>query len=211
MTRLNWDAFGERFYELGVDRGVLYVSTNPGVPWTGLVSVTESPTGAEERPYYIDGVKYLNLRSAEEFNATIEALGSPAEFGVCDGIKVIHNGLLVTQQPRTPFGLSYRTMVGNEVSGTDYGYKIHLVYGAMAAPTQRPNQSAGGSITPTKFSWAVTTLPPPITGYRRTAHLVIDSKTTNPTVLATVEDLLYGTVSTNPSLPTPDALAAIFA
>lgn len=211
MTAIIWDARGERFFELGVNRGVLYVGIAPGVPWSGLLSVNETPTGAEERPYYIDGIKYLNLRSAEEFAASIEAFSAPAEFNQCDGNVSIHTGLIATQQPRASFGFSYRTLIGNDLDGADHAYKIHLVYNALAAPTTRNNATISDTIEPAKFSWTVTTLPPPVTGYKRTSHFVIDSKLTSPAVLTEVENLLYGTVSTDPTLPTPDELIAIFA
>lgn len=211
VATLTWDTRGERFFEIGVDRGVLYPASQPGVAWTGLISVNETPTGAEERAYFIDGIKYLNLRSAEEFVASIEAFSSPSEFAVCEGYVAVHTGLIATQQPRQPFGMSYRTRFGNEIEGADYGYKIHLVYNALAATASRNNNTISNNSDPSKFNWSVTTLPPPITGYRRTAHLIIDSKTTDPAVLTEVEELLYGTVSTDPSLPTPDELIAIFA
>lgn len=211
MSKLTWDDQGERFFEMGVDRGVLYVDSDPGVAWMGLISVTENITGGEPRPYYLDGEKYLNLLTAEEFEATIETLSVPEEFGVCDGAVSIHNGLYATQQPRKSFGLCYRTRVGNDVAGLDYAYKLHLVYNALASPTQRSYASIGGSPEPTKLSWVLSTKPPGITGFRPTAHLVIDSRSSDPGVLSDVEDLLYGTVSTDPSLPTPDELIAIFA
>jgi len=211
MTRINWDVRGERYFEIGVDRGVLYPSSGPGVPWSGLLSVNETPTGAEERPYYIDGIKYLNLRSAEEFAATIESLGSPPEFNPCDGVVSIHTGLFATQQPRTSFGFSYRVLLGNDLAGPGYGYRIHLIYNALAAPATRNNATIGATIDPARFSWTISTLAPPVTGYKRTAHFVIDSKLTDPAVLSELEDLLYGTVSTDPTLPTPDELIAIFA
>lgn len=210
MTKIAWDARGERYFEVGVDRGVLYVDLESGVPWSGLISVNETPSGAEERPYYIDGIKYLNLRSSEEFAATIEAFNAPYEFNVCDGNVAIHTGLFATQQPRKPFGLSYRTKVGNDLDGSDYGYKIHLVYNALAAPTIRNNITIRRTAESSRFSWTVSTLPPPITGYKRTSHLVIDSKLTDPLVLSEIEDLLYGTISTNATLPNPDDLIAIF-
>ena len=211
MAQLNWDARGERFFEVGVDKGVLYPPTGPGVAWSGLLSVNETPTGAEERPYYLDGVKYLNLRSAEEFAATIEALGAPTEFLECDGNRLIHTGLIATQQPRKSFGMSYRTRLGNDLEGAAFAYKIHLIYNALAAPATRNNATISDTIDPAKITWAISTLPPPVTGYKRTAHFVIDSKTTDPAVLTEVEDLLYGTVSTDPTLPDPDDLIAIFA
>lgn len=211
MTKIIWDARGERFFELGIDRGVLYIASESGVPWSGLTSVNETPTGAEEKPYYIDGIKYLNLRTAEEFAATIEAFGAPYEFNQCDGNAVIHTGLIATQQPRVPFGMSYRTKIGNDLNGTEHAYKIHLVYNALAAPTARNNVTISDTIEPAKFSWSISTLAPPVTGYKRTAHFVIDSKLTDPEILTEIEDLLYGTESTDSTLPTPDELIAIFA
>lgn len=211
MARIDWDARGTRYFEMGVDRGVLYPPSGPGVAWPGLLSVNETPTGAEERAYYIDGIKYLNLRSAEEFSATVEAFNSPSEFDVCDGNVSVHNGLIATQQPRKSFGLSYRTRLGNDLDGADHAYKIHLIYNALAAPANRNNVTMSDSVDPAKFSWTVTTLPPPVTGYKRTAHFVIDSRTADPTALAAVEDILYGTEADDPALPTPDELIAIFA
>lgn len=209
MPRLTWDAAGARFYETGVDRGVLYVN-GLGVSWPGLISVSESPSGGSPRPYYIDGVKFLNLASAEEFEATINSFYSPSEFDQCDGTVPIQNGLFVTQQPRKSFSLSYRTKLGNDVDGSDHAYKIHLVYNALAAPSQRNNASISESTNPSNFSWSITTLPPSITGYKRTAHLVIDSRFTSTGVLSYVEDILYGNESGSAALPTPDELTTIF-
>lgn len=211
MARLSWAAVGERFYETGVDRGVLYVGIEPGVSWTGLTSVSESPTGGEASPFYIDGVKYLNLAGSEEFAATINAFSSPYEFGPCDGTMSIQNGLFVTQQPRKPFGLSYRTKLGNDIDGTDHAYKIHVVYNALAAPSERSNNTVGDSTDPLSLSWSVTTLPPSITGYKPTAHFMIDSRKTTETILATIEDILYGSDSGASRLPSPSELIAIFA
>lgn len=210
MPRLSWDGVGERLYETGVDRGVLYVSDAPGVAWPGLISVDESPSGGEAKPHYIDGVKYLNISAAEEFEATLNSFYSPVEFGPCDGVVSVQNGLFATQQPRKQFGFSYRTKVGNDVHGSDYAYKIHLVYNALAAPSSRNNSTLGDSADPSTFSWAITTLPPSITGYKRTSHLVIESRSTDPTILANVEDVLYGDDSDAASLPSPDDLIAIF-
>ena len=208
MSRLTWDAIDERFYEVGVDRGVLY--TPAGVAWTGLISVSENPSGGDAKPFYLDGIKYANIASAEEFEATITALSSPPEFGPCDGNVVIHNGLIATQQRRVSFGLCYRTMIGNG-NDSETAYKLHLVYNALAAPSQRNNLSMGNSGDPNTYSWDVKTRPPTITGYKPTAHLVVDSRTTSPSVLSSVEDLLYGTVSTSASLPDPDDLIAMSA
>lgn len=211
MTRLAWNTPGTRTYEMGVDRGVLYTAGNAGVAWTGLVSVSEKPSGGEPRPYYLDGVKYLNLASAEEYEATIQAFGRPDEFLPCEGILVVHNGLFATQQRRRQFSLSYRTLVGNELSGYPGEYKIHLVYNGLASPAQIDNVTIGEGVEPTAFSWDITTLPPTITGFKRTAHLVIDSRTTDSEVLSDVEDILYGTDVDAPAMPTPDELIAIFA
>lgn len=210
MARLNWSAVGERFYETGVDRGVLYVADIPGVAWTGLTSVSESPTGGEAKAYYIDGVKYLNLSAAEEFEATVEAFASPPEFGPCDGTISIQNGLFVTQQPRKPFGLSYRTKIGNDIDGTDHAYKIHLIYNALAAPSARSNGTMGDSTDPIGLSWAITTLPPAMTGYKPTAHFVIDSRLTPMEILIEVEDILYGSNASSSRLPSAQELVGIF-
>jgi len=210
MARLVWGARTERFFEAGVDQGVLYPLEGIGVAWPGLISVTESPQGGLPKPHYLDGVKYLNIASAEEFNATIVCYAAPAEFGPSDGVIPIHNGLFATQQPRKAFGFSYRTRVGNEIEGPDLGYKIHLVYGALAAPTAKANTTLGDSADPIQMSWAISTLPPSVTGVKRTAHFVVDSRYADPVMLAELEDLLYGTEGDSPVLPTPDQLINIF-
>jgi hypothetical protein len=210
MTRLDWNAIGSRFYEIGVDRGVLYVGADPGVAWTGLVSVAETPSGGEPKPYYLDGEKYLNLASSEEFEATITALGAPSQFDICDGRRSIQNGLIATHQPRVPFGFSYRTKIGNDIQGTEHGYKIHLVYNALAGPASRSHTSLGPEANPQTLDWSITTLAPAITGYKPTAHLVVDTRYTDPDVLSAVEDVLYGNDAVNASLPSPNDLIAIF-
>lgn len=210
MARIVWNATGERYFETGVDRGVLYVGSSAGVAWTGLTSVSEEPTGGDPRPFYIDGVKYLNLASNEEFVATIQAFSSPKEFGPCDGTRSVHNGLFVTQQPRIPFSLSYRTKVGNDIDGPDYGYKIHIVYNALAAPSSRSNNSIDSSPEPIEFSWSVSTLPPAITGFKPTAHFVIDSRFMYSVRLAAIEDILYGSDATAPRLPSVSELLWLF-
>lgn len=210
MPRLNWSAIGQRFYEMGVDRGVLYVDSQPGVPWTGLISVSESPSGGEPKPYYVDGFKYLNVASSEEFAATIEAFSSPPEFDQCDGTRSIANGLFATQQPRKPFGFSYRTRIGNDVDGPRHAYKIHIVYNALAAPSSRNNQSMGSSIEPVGLSWSITTLPPSVLGLKPTAHFVVDSRKTPKNLLTTLEDILYGSASSAPRLPDAQELWDLF-
>lgn len=201
MSRLTWDDFGKRLYELGVDRGVLYVGTAAGVAWAGLISVPETSAGGTARPFYLDGIKYLNLASAEEYAATINSFASPPEFGPCDGSLAIHNGLFATQQPRSPFGLTYRTLIGNDAEGTEYAYKIHVVYNALAEPSQRANKTTGDSMDPDTYSWAITTQPPTFTGFKPTAHFVVDSRFTSPLRLSAFEDILYGSDTAASSLP----------
>lgn len=210
MTRLNWSANGQRFYETGVDRGVLFIS-NSGYAWPGLVSVAENPTGGDAKPYYIDGFKYANVAAAEEFEAQIDAFSAPKEFGPCDGTGSIHNGLFVTQQPRKAFGFSYRTKVGNDVDGADHAYKVHLVYNALAAPADRTHTSLSDKADPETLSWKLTTLPPRVTyGFRPTAHFVVDSRTTPSDILAQFENTIYGRDTNNSSLPTVAELMALF-
>lgn len=210
MSRLTWNSVSERFYETGVDRGVLYIANQAGIAWTGLTSVEEAPNGGDARPYYIDGIKFLNIAAAEEFEATINAFFSPPEFGPCDGISSVQNGLFATQQPRKSFGLSYRTLIGNDVDGSGHAYKIHLVYNALAAPSSRSNNTIGDSAEPSMFSWQITTLPPALTGYKPTAHFVIDSRTTSVPILTRIENVLYGTESVAPRLPTPAELITLY-
>jgi len=210
MTKLAWGSHGERFFEAGVDRGVLYLSGQDGVPWNGLKAVNESPTGGEPQPYYVDGYKYLNVASVEEYKATLEAYTSPIEFAPCEGTKGIHNGLFATQQPRVSFNLSYRTLVGNDAEGVDHGYKIHIVYNALAAPAQRNHQTTtSGSSTPVGLSWSITTTPPKMSGLKPTAHFVIDSRYTPLDLMVQIEDILYGSDDNEAYLPTPTELIDI--
>lgn len=215
MPILTWDNTGERLYETGVDRGVLYIPTNgvydTGYAWNGLTAVTESPSGAEANAMYADNIKYLNLVSAEEFGATIEAYTYPVAFAQCDGTATPSAGVSVGQQTRKTFGLSYRTRLGNDVSGADFGYKIHLVYGALAAPTEKAFNTINDSPEAITFSWEITTSPVPVTGLKPTAILTIDSTKVNAANLQTLEDALYGTAGTNARLPLPDEVLAIFA
>lgn len=210
MSRLVWAAVGERYYEAGVDRGVLYVPNQAGVPWNGLVSVTEAPSGGKTRSHYIDGVQYINVSSIEEFGAVIEAYSSPAEFAECDGTSQIYSGFFVTQQRRRPFGMSYRTRIGNDVQGVDHGYKVHLIYNALAAPSSRSRNTLSDSVTPSLFSWEITATPVKTTGHRRTAHAILDSRTINPATLENIESLLYGSEDNLPRLPSMEELLAIF-
>lgn len=210
MTRMAWGNTGERFFETGVDRGVLYIAGIPGVPWNGLTAVNESPTGGDAVPYYIDGYKYANVSAAEEFEATIEALSHPAEFARCDGTAEVSNGLFVTQQPRVAFGFSYRTKIGNDVEGIDHGYKIHLVYNALAAPTSRSLSSIADSSDPAAFSWSISTQSPLLSGYKPTAHMIVDSRRAHPFLLSYLEDILYGTDNSAPRMPEASELIALF-
>lgn len=216
MVALTWDAVGERVYETGVDHGVLYLMDNHSAyknayAWNGLVSVTESPSGAEATAQFADNIKYLNLVSAEEFSATIEAFTYPEEFGQCDGSAAPYAGVLLGQQPRKIFGLSYRTLIGNDVDGQEYGYKLHLIYGAQAAPTEKAYTTINDSPEPITFSWEVTTTPVTVSGYKATSVLSINSVTADEDALAELEALLYGTQATSAQLPTPTEVLALFA
>lgn len=210
MTKLIWGTIGERFYEAGADRGVLYLNNGISVPWNGLISVKEASDGGDPTPYYFDGFKYLNLSSSEEFKATIEAFSSPSEFTLCDGAVAVGNGLFITQQPRKAFGLSYRTKIGNDIDGLTYGYKLHLVYNALAAPSSRDNNTITDSLDPNTLSWEITTSPPPLSLFKPSAHLIIDSTKTLSSLMITLEDLIYGSTDTEPTLPTPDELIILF-
>ena len=216
MARLEWDKTGERVYESGVDHGVLYVmdatgTYGTGVVWNGLTAVTESPSGAEPNPQYADNIKYLNLISAEEFGATIEAFTYPKEFEQCDGTASLAPGITIGQQARKTFGFSYRTKVGNDVEGQDAGYKLHLVYGALAAPSERAFSSINDSPEAITFSWEITTTAVAVEGHKPTAILTIDSTLVDEADLTALEDLLYGPVTGTgtPKLPLPAEVMAI--
>lgn len=213
MTALTWDTSGTRLYETGVDKGVLYIPDvngiyNTGFAWNGLTTVTEAPSGAESSPQYADNIKYLNLVSAEEFGATIEAFTYPDEFAQCDGSAEPIDGLVYGQQTRKMFGLSYRTKVGDDLVGADKGYKLHLVYGCQAAPTEKAYSTVNDSPEAITFSWEITTTPVAATNYKNTALLTIDSTKVDSAKLAALELVLYGTVGVDPLLPTPDAVLA---
>lgn len=215
MTRLTWDQVGERLYETGVDRGVLYHRASNGVydvgfSWNGLTTVTESPSGAESNPQYADNIMYLNLVSAELFGGTIEAFTYPDEFAECDGTVVV-DGVAIGQQNRRLFGLAYRTKLGNDVDGDAHGYKLHLIYGALAAPSEKAYSTVNDSPEAVTFSWEISTTPVEVTGYKPTASLTIDSTKVDAAALATLEDALYGTAGADPRLPLPDEVLAMFA
>ena len=213
MSKLTWDASGERLYETGVKQGVLYVmnsnSYGNGVAWNGLTAITESPSGAESTPLYADDIKYLDLRSTEEFGATIEAYTYPDEFAACDGSASLADGVSIGQQARKMFGLCYRTTVGNDTDGTDHGYKLHLIYGATASPSEKAYETINDSPEAITFSWEITTTPVSVTGFKPTASITIDSTKADPTCLAALEEKLYGGESTEPALPLPDEVKTI--
>lgn len=200
MSKLVWDQTGERLYETGVKNGVLYIPTNSvytkGVAWNGLTTVTESPSGAEATALYADDIKYLSLMSTEEFGATVEAYTYPDEFAQCDGSAALASGVSIGQQPRKTFGLSYKTTVGNDVDGNDYGYKLHLIYGALAAPSEKAYSTINDSPEAITFSWELTTTPVNVTGHKPTASITIDSTKADAEKLAALEKILYGDVYT---------------
>jgi hypothetical protein len=216
MPELVWDQVGDRTYETGVDHGVLYIPTDgvydKAYPWNGLVTVTESPSGAEASPQYADNIKYLNLISAEEFGATIEAFTYPDEFAQCDGTVSPSVGVTIGQQPRKQFGLSYRTLFGNDVAGTEYGYKLHLVYGALAAPTEKAYGTVNDSPEAITFSWELTTTPVEVPGFKPSAILTIDSTKVSAADLSALETRLYGGagVGEKAGLPLPAEIIEIF-
>ena len=214
MSKLVWDSTGDRLYETGVKNGVLYpideVGTySKGVAWNGLTAVTESPSGAESNPLYADDIKYLDLRSVEEFGGTIEAYMYPDEFAECDGSAELAAGVKIGQQQRKVFGLCYRTTLGNDVKGDDYGYKLHIVYGAVASPSERSYTTMNDSPEAITMSWEFTTTPVSAKGFRPTAHLEIDSTKANAEKLAALEDILYGANETEARLPLPDEIATL--
>lgn len=213
MPKLTWDASGERLYETGVKQGVLYVMDSTGygngVAWNGLTAITESPSGAESTPLYADDIKYLDLRSTEEFGATIEAYTYPDEFAACDGSASLADGVSIGQQARKMFGLCYRTTVGNDTDGTDHGYKLHLIYGATASPSEKAYETINDSPEAITFSWEITTTPVSVTGFKPTASITIDSTKADPTCLAALEAKLYGGEDTEPTLPLPDEVKTL--
>ena len=211
MGKIVWDESGKRFYETGVKNGVLYVQDESGnypkgVAWNGLTAVTESPSGAEATELYADDMKYLEIRSAETFGATIEAYTYPEEFEVCDGSAAIANGVNAGQQDRKPFGLCYRTVVGNDVQGNALGYKLHLIYGAVASPSEKAYSTINDSPEAVTFSWELTTTPIEVEGFKPTATVVIDSTKVSKEFLLALEAKLYGSDELEPQLPTPNEI-----
>lgn len=213
MPRLTWDDLGKRFYETGVKQGVLYPQVGgaypKGVAWNGLTAVTESPSGAEPTPLYADDIKYLELTSNEEFGCTIEAYTYPDEFKACNGEATLAEGVTIGQQKRVPFGFCYKTVLGNDEKKNDYGYKLHLVYGATASVSEKAFQTINDSPEAITFSWEVTTTPVAVKGFKPTAILTIDSTTIAPEKLTALEDILYGKETVEARLPLPDEIAEL--
>jgi hypothetical protein len=215
MPVLTWDNVGDRLYETGVDHGVLYQIDETGdyvdgVPWNGLTTVTESPSGAESNKQYADNTVYVNLISAEEFGGTIEAFTYPDEFGQNDGSVMPSPGLAVGQQGRRPFGLVYRTLQGNDTEGQDHGYKLHLIYGAQASPSEKAYATVNDSPEAIAFSWEFSTTPITVTDHKPTSLLTVDSVTSDPDVLQALEDMLFGSATGEAHLPTPDEVIELF-
>lgn len=216
MSKLEWDKTGERLYETGVKQCVLYPQASggtypKGVAWNGITAVTESPSGAEASPIYADDTKYLNLMSTEEFGATIEAYTYPEEFAECDGSSEIAKGVTIGQQKRKAFGLCYRTVIGNDTDNNEHGYKLHFIYGAVAAPSEKAYATINDSPEAITFSWELSTTPVNVAGAKPTASLTIDSTKADPVKLAELEKILYGDTETEARLPLPDEIAELMA
>ena len=214
MSKIVWDAVGEHIFETGVRNGVLYLKDetgayNTGVAWNGLTSVSESPEGAEPTDLYADDIKYLTLMSAENFKATIEAYTYPVEFEECDGSATIANGVVIGQQSRKPFGLCYRTAIGNDTDGNEHGYKLHIVYGCQASPSEKQYSTINDSPEAITFSWEVSTTPVNVNGKKPTATLIIDSTKADKAKLTALEAILYGSEQEEPRLPLPDEIATL--
>lgn len=214
MSKLVWDQSGKRLYETGVDHGVLYpIQTggvySKGVAWNGLTAVTESPSGADVNDIYADNMKYLGLVGTEKFGATVEAYTYPDEFAECDGSVELVKGATIGQQNRKVFGMVYRTVIGNDVDGNEHGYKLHLIYGATAAPSEKAYNTINEDPEAITFSWELSTTPVNVTGHKPTASLTIDSTKADPTKLAELEKILFGDTETEPRLPLPDEIAQL--
>ena len=214
MAKIVWDKIGERLYETGVKNGVLYVQDESGaypngVAWNGLTSISESPSGAEATPLYADDVKYLELMSAEEFGATIECYTYPDEFAACDGSAAVADGVMIGQQARKAFGLCYKTTVGNDVLGNDFGYKLHLIYGAKASPSEKAYSTINDNPEAITFSYEITTTPVAVEGFKPTSTIVIDSTKVDPEGLAALEAKLFGSEEGEASLPLPDEVITL--
>jgi hypothetical protein len=209
VSRIDWNKAGERFFETGIDQVVLYPPLGPGVPWNGVTAVNEGNQGGDLEPLYFDGIKYMDFASSSDFQAQLDAFSAPAEFGPCDGQKQLSPGLFVTQQPRKTFGLCYRTLKGNDLIGTEYGYKLHLVWNCTAAPSGKNNSTISSTVTPDTRSWQINTVPPPATNFKPTAHIVLDSNLIEPYAMEQIEALLYGHDGADAYLPTVTEIVAV--
>lgn len=214
MSKLEFDKTGEKIYETGVEQCALFVrgasGYNPGVAWNGIISITENPSGAEASAVYADNIKYLNIVSGEDFGATIEAYTYPDEFGVCDGSAEVATGVKIGQQERKPFGLAYKTKIGNDTDGISHGYKLHIIYNAQAAPSSKAYQTINESPEAISFSWEITTTPEAVTGYKASASVTIDSTKVEETKLTALEKKIYGDTSAEPTLPSIDEIITMF-
>ena len=213
MAVLTWDQTGEKLYETGVQKGVLYPMNGAvygdGVAWNGLTAVNETPSGAESTKLYADDIKYLDIRSAEEFGATIEAYSSPEEFDACDGTAELADGVNIGQQNRKGFGFCYRSTIGNDTEYNNYGYKLHIIYGLTASPSERSYSSVNDSPEAATLSWEVSSTPVNVAGFKPTSIITINSKKINPQALKEIEDTLYGTLEVEPKILLPDEIKAI--
>ncbi len=214
MSKLTWDVVGERTYETGVKKCVLFPLSDAGkydkgVAWSGITAITESPSGADSNPFYADDIKFLDIRSVEEFGGTIEAYMYPDEFNECNGVSELTKGVTIGQQKRKVFGLCYRTIIGNDTKGDDYGYKLHFVYGATVSPSENAYQSVSDSPEPNTMSWEFSTTPVSVEGFKATSHLEVTSLTADATKLAALEAILYGSEEKEPRLPLPDEILTL--
>lgn len=215
MSRMQWDQVGQKFFETGIDHGAFFPvdpttgKYESGVPWDGLISITESPSGAEATKLYADNIKYISLLSAEDFGGTINAYHYPPEFEQCDGTAQPVKGVIIAQQSRRTFGLVYRSKIGNDTAGQDFGYKLHIVYGALASPSEKTRNTINESPSAIEFSWTFTTTPVPVTGYNPTAHLIMDSTLLSSEIMQAIEDKLFGTTVDDPTFLMPDEVIAL--
>lgn len=211
MTKISWNSVGERIFETGVDRGVFYPLLGEGVPWNGLISVAQTPSGGEPEPYYQDGFKYMNRSTPEEFEGTIEAYTYPDEFEACDGTLELVDGLLASQQRRSAFDLTYRTLIGNDVDGDRHAYKLHLVYNVLVAPAPREFTTNDDTVDATTFTWDFTTSPIVVpTVLKPVAHLIVNTKTADPAKIVSLEDILYGTDDDSARMIRPEEIIELF-
>jgi hypothetical protein len=210
MTRISWSQNGERYFEAGIDRGVLYIDDDPGIPWVGLVNFNKQQSGGESTPRYLDGIKISNRASPENFEGTLDAYAYPPQFEQCDGTSRFQHGLRITQQRRKPFGMVFRTKIGNEIAGLEKAYKLHILYNLKAEPSTRGYRTLVDQNEPMTLSWKITSRPERISGFRPAAYFIIDSRDIPAELLTQLEDLFYGTETTEATLPTAGELMFLF-